>query len=223
LAYSSFGRYVPSDRTLKHRERTARAIETDNKRKEKAEKMGFDLANYETVADRLVRWWAAYPNGRIQTQIYRYDGTTVVMSAEGYNDDDRLIATGYAEETVSDRGVNATSFVENCETSAIGRMISNSPIGTAGPRPSRQEMEKVERTVPVRAVVGSGQPVPKPQPSAGALISPKQQTYIKALARGKKWDDLQTIQELHKLLDCDDVTLEHMTSSQANRVIEAWK
>jgi hypothetical protein len=214
---------VPSDRTVKHRERTARAIETDNKRKEKAEKMGFDLANYETVADRLVRWWAAYPNGRIQTQIYRYDGTTVVMSAEGYNDDDRLIATGYAEETVSDRGVNATSFVENCETSAIGRMISNSPIGTAGPRPSRQEMEKVERTVPVRAVVGSGQPVAKPQPSPGAFCSPKQQTYIKALARGKGWNEGDTLIKLHEFLGVNDVILETLSPSQANKVIEAWK
>ena len=185
--------------------------------------MGFDLANYETVADRLVRWWNAYPNGRIQTQIYRYDGTTVVMSAEGYNDDDRLIATGYAEETVSDRGVNATSFVENCETSAIGRMISNSPIGTAGPRPSRQEMEKVERTVPVRAVVGSGQPVPKPQPSPGAFVSPKQQTYIKALARGKGWDEGETLEQLHAFLGVQDVILETLTASQASRVIEAWK
>ena len=220
---TKFGRYVPSDRTVKHRERTARAIETDNKRREKAEKMGFDLANYETVADRLVRWWAAYPNGRIQTQIYRYDGTTVVMSAEGYNDDDRLIATGYAEATVSDRGVNATSFVENCETSAIGRMISNSPIGTAGPRPSRQEMEKVERTVPVRAVVGSGQAVPKPQPSAGAFVSPKQQTYIKALARGKGWDEGETLEQLHAFLGVQDVILETLTASQASRVIEAWK
>ena len=50
---TKFGRYLPSDRTVKHRERTARAIENDNKRREKAEKMGFDLANYETVADRL--------------------------------------------------------------------------------------------------------------------------------------------------------------------------
>ena len=62
--------------------------------------MGFDLANYETVADRLVRWWDAYPNGRIQTQIYRYDGTTVVMSAEGYNNDDRLIAVSYTHLTL---------------------------------------------------------------------------------------------------------------------------
>ena len=220
---TKFGRYLPSDRTVKLRERTARAIETDNKRKEKADKMGFDLANYETVADRLVRWWDAYPQGRIETHIYTYDGTRIVMRAEGFNDEDRMIASGYAEETISDRGVNATSFVENCETSAIGRMISNSPIGTAGPRPSRQEMEKVERTVPVRAVVGSGRPVAKPQPSAGAFVSPKQQTYIKALARGKGWDEGETLEQLHAFLGVQDVILETLTASQASRVIEAWK
>ena len=220
---TKFGRYVPSDRTVKHRERAARAIETDNKRREKAEKMGFDLANYETVADRLVRWWDKYPDGKISTDIYKYDGTTVVMRAVGFNNEGKAIATGYAEETVSDRGVNATSFVENCETSAIGRMISNSPIGTAGPRPSRQEMEKVERTVPVRAVVGSGQPVPKPQPSSGAFVSPKQQTYIKALARGKGWDEGETLEQLHAFLGVNDVILETLTASQASRVIEAWK
>jgi hypothetical protein len=185
--------------------------------------MGFDLQNYETVADRLVRWWDAYPQGRIETHIYTYDGSRIVMRAEGFNDEDRMIATGYAEETISDRGVNATSFVENCETSAIGRMISNSPIGTAGPRPSRQEMEKVERTVPVRAVVGSGQAVAKPQPSAGAFASPKQQTYIKALARGKGWDEGETLEQLHAFLGVQDVILETLTASQASRVIEAWK
>lgn len=185
--------------------------------------MGFDLQNYETVADRLVRWWEAYPRGRIETHIYNYDGVRIVMRAEGFNDEDRMIATGYAEETLSDRGVNATSFVENCETSAIGRMISNSPIGTAGPRPSRQEMEKVERTVPVRAVVGSGKPVEKPQPSSGAFVSPKQQTYIKALARGKGWDEGETLEQLHAFLGVNDVILETLTASQASRVIEAWK
>jgi hypothetical protein len=220
---TKFGRYVPSERTVKHRERTARAIETDNKRREKAEKMGFDLANYETVADRLVRWWETYPKGRIETHIYFYDGTRIVMRAEGYNDEDRLIATGYAEETISDRGVNMTSFCENCETSSLGRMIQNSPVASNALRPSREEMEKVERTVPVRAVVGSGQPVPKPQPSAGAFCSPKQQTYIKALARGKGWDEGETLQQLHAFLGVNDVILETLTASQASRVIEAWK
>ena len=197
--------------------------------------MGFDLQNYETVADRLVRWHKQFEENKspskIITSIYHYDKEKVVMKAEGwacYHHRDGsyewiCIATGYAEETVSDRGVNATSFVENCETSAIGRMISNSPIGTAGPRPSRQEMEKVERTVPVRAVVGSGQAVPKPQPLAGAFVSPKQQTYIKALARGKGWDEGETLEQLHAFLGVNDVILETLTASQASRVIEAWK
>jgi hypothetical protein len=205
------------------RERSQRAIATDNNRKEKANKMGFDLQNYETVADRLVRWWQAYPEGRIETHIYSYDGTRIVMRAEGFNNEDRLIATGYAEEIISDRGVNATSFVENCETSCLGRMIQNSPIGTAGPRPSREEMEKVERTVPVRAVVGSGQALAKPQPTSGAFVSPKQQTYIKALARGKGWDEGKTLEQLHAFLGTNDVILETLTASQASRVIEAWK
>ena len=55
--------------------------------------MGFDLANYETVADRLVRWWAQYPLGRIKTDIYQYDGVHIVMRAMQFVDrrDDGLM------------------------------------------------------------------------------------------------------------------------------------
>jgi hypothetical protein len=102
-------------------------------------------------------------------------------------------------------------------------MIQNSPVASAGLRPSREEMQKVERTVPVRAVIGSAQAVPKPQPSAGAFVSPKQQTYIKALARGKGWDEGETLEQLHSFLGVNDVILETLTASQASRVIEAWK
>jgi hypothetical protein len=34
-------------------------------------------------------------------------------------------STGLAEETISGRGVNSTSALENCETSAIGRALAN--------------------------------------------------------------------------------------------------
>jgi hypothetical protein len=78
--------------------------------------MGFDLSNYETVEQRLVRWWAAYPNGRVYTCMMNYTGDACVFYCELYADkDDKVpVATGYAEEIKSDRGVNATSFVENC-------------------------------------------------------------------------------------------------------------
>ena len=104
--------------------------------------MGFNPDNYETVEERLVRWWAAYPNAQIVTTMVHYDGKTVVFKAEGIVEG-RVIATGYAEEVHGSSPVNKTSFVENAETSSIGRCIANSPLGVKhGGRPSKQEMQK---------------------------------------------------------------------------------
>jgi hypothetical protein len=57
--------------------------------------------------------------------------------------DPRPWTTGLAEETVQGRGVNATSALENCETSAIGRALANAGYATKGKRASREEMGKV--------------------------------------------------------------------------------
>ena len=56
--------------------------------------------------------------------------------------------TGFAEETVSTRGVNSTSALENCETSAIGRALANANYAAKGKRPSREEMAKVNQGQP---------------------------------------------------------------------------
>ena len=212
---TKFGRYLPSEHTLKQRERTQRAIQIDNQRKEKANKMGFDLQNYETVADRLVRWWQAYPEGRIETHIYSYDGTRIVMRAEGFNNEDRLISTGYAEETLSDRGVNATSFVENCETSAIGRACANYVFATQGKRPSREEMQKVERQ--------GGSAQPSVHTPSGGFATPKQIGYIKKLARDAGLDDLRLLELIQRTLNSDEAVLELLKSHEASAVIEALK
>ena len=57
--------------------------------------------------------------------------------------DVRPWTTGLAEETIQGRGVNATSALENCETSAIGRALANAGYATKGKRASREEMVKV--------------------------------------------------------------------------------
>jgi hypothetical protein len=62
-------------------------------------------------------------------------------------------ATGYAEETVTSRGVNQTSALENCETSAIGRALANAGYAPKGKRPSREEMSKVVAAKPVKPPV----------------------------------------------------------------------
>ncbi len=108
--------------------------------------MGFDLSSYATVEERLALFWAAHPDGRIITAIIRMDDHAILFRADVYRhrDDPHPVAIGHAYEEKSDRGVNATSHVENAETSAIGRAMANW-IYAAGKRPSREEMNKVER------------------------------------------------------------------------------
>lgn len=113
----------------------------------------FDLSKYEEVKDRIPRFYESYPGGRITTRIVWIsdDASRVVIEASLYaNLDEQMagcpIATGMAEETQGVGMVNKTAHIENCETSAIGRAIYNSPLAEAGvPRPSREEMEKVQR------------------------------------------------------------------------------
>lgn len=109
--------------------------------------MGFDLNQYATVESRLALYWEAFPNGRIHTEIAGGDFTTwICFKAEIYRDanDPHPVATGYAFEERTERGVNQTSWIENAETSALGRAAANW-IYQAGKRPSREEMQKVQR------------------------------------------------------------------------------
>lgn len=110
----------------------------------------FKLENYETVDERLEKFWKAYPDGRIATEIELITDDRCIVKAYIYKTflDGVAFATGIAEERSTDRGVNSTSFVENCESSAIGRALHTGGISKHSdgkPRPSRSEMEKVER------------------------------------------------------------------------------
>ena len=100
----------------------------------------FNLDNYETVEDRLVKFWHDHPDGRIATMMedITADKTMVVFRCDVYfhADDHKAKASGYAEETRNSSPVNKTSFVENCETSAIGRALANCGYAAKGSRHS---------------------------------------------------------------------------------------
>ena len=105
----------------------------------------FNLEDYETVEERLIKYWKDHPDGQIHTEIVEATGIRFIVKALVFRTeaDARPWTTGLAEETVQGRGVNATSALENCETSAIGRALANAGYATKGKRASREEMGKV--------------------------------------------------------------------------------
>jgi hypothetical protein len=110
----------------------------------------FNLEDYETVEERLVKFWKEHQDGRIYTEIVEHTLQRFIVKASIYRTevDAHPWTTGFAEETVSTRGVNSTSALENCETSAIGRALANANYAAKGKRPSREEMAKVNQAQP---------------------------------------------------------------------------
>jgi hypothetical protein len=111
----------------------------------------FDLSQYSTVAERIDAFWKKYPEGRLHTELVHFSPEQVVMRGEVYLDrnDERPVTTDYAEERIDSSPVNRVSMVENCATSVLGRCLAD--LGgefTGAKRPSREEMQKVQRAEP---------------------------------------------------------------------------
>lgn len=116
----------------------------------------FNLADYETVEQRIKRLYADQPNARIITKnkttpTDRAVSTWVVkaeiwlpVESESKFDERYLKATGWAFEIDGQGMANKTSALENAETSAIGRALANAGY-SGNKRASREEMAKVAR------------------------------------------------------------------------------
>jgi hypothetical protein len=115
----------------------------------------FNLADYEPVEVRLEKFIKDYPAFRISTELEVVEATRYIVKAYLFKnaEDGVAWATGYAEETVTSRGVNQTSALENCETSAIGRALANAGYAPKGKRPSREEMSKVAHKMVQQSVL----------------------------------------------------------------------
>lgn len=108
----------------------------------------FNLQDYETCEVRLDKWWKDNPDGRVATELISFQNGQYIVQAYLYRTfaDSLAYSTGLAEEKITDRGVNATSALENCETSAIARALANANYAAKGKRASREEMTKVVKT-----------------------------------------------------------------------------
>lgn len=120
----------------------------------------FNLEDYETVEERIRRFYGLYPDGRIitdnmTTQADRAVSTWIVKTTIYLSDLDQAAglpkATGHAFEVDGGNGANATAALENAETSSIGRCLANMNL-SGNKRTTREEMQKVERGVTPKPV-----------------------------------------------------------------------
>lgn len=137
------------------------------------------LENYEPVAVRLHRLLTTLrtegKDPRIVTVMLSQPGADICVFRAELWLGDQLFATGHAEEVRGQGNVNRTSHVENCETSALGRLCeSYLPNPDPAKRPSREEMGKVQRM--------GGSPANAPQAGPGDA-SPAQLGKIRALSK----------------------------------------
>ena len=85
--------------------------------------------SYIPVNERIKAFRQIYPRGQILTEIIGLADGVVTMKASVYDDEGRLLATGHGQEKESSSFINKTSFIENCETSCVGRALGNAGLG----------------------------------------------------------------------------------------------
>lgn len=84
---------------------------------------------YTEVNQRIKAYRMVYPNGSITTEILRLEDGVVLMKATILNEDGVVIGTGLAQEKEDSTFINKTSYIENCETSAVGRALGMCGFG----------------------------------------------------------------------------------------------
>jgi hypothetical protein len=139
------------------------------------------IEDYEPVQSRFSRF-IAWSETREQffsviSELLSAPGDDICVMKTTILCDGVVVATGHAEEIRNQGNVNKTSSLENCETSSLGRCLSNFPMhnfcGTSlDKRPSREEMQKVERMSGDTRIT---------EPSN--LASEKQQNMIRAVCK----------------------------------------
>lgn len=117
----------------------------------------FNLNEYQTVQERVEIFRQLHPSGRIVNEIVLINEKEVVMKSSVYLDinDAQPVAVDFAQETVGTKGVNSTSWVENCATSAAGRALAllGGGMSPKGKKPSREEMTKVENNTEPQKII----------------------------------------------------------------------
>ena len=97
------------------------------------ETMNIKGKEYAEVHQRIKAFRSVFPEGSILTKMISNENGVCVFQAEvGFYDDEgswRRLGMGTAYEKESGSYINKTSYIENCETSAVGRALGMAGFG----------------------------------------------------------------------------------------------
>lgn len=149
---------------------------------------------YAEVCQRVAAFWELFPNGAIVTEMLTDDGERCVFKAT-VMDGDMPMATGHAFEVKFSSNVNKTSYVENCETSAVGRALGILGIGSDGALASAEEVQA--------ALDAQGQSKAYKAPVAGKQPT-KKQSAPQEPRECHEWAELQkALSDYHEITNED--------------------
>lgn len=101
---------------------------------------------YACVAARVAAFREMCPEGCISTEIISMADGIVVMRSTVADENGKVLATGMAYEKEESSYINKTSYIENCETSAVGRALGMLGIGSDEQMASAEEVANAINT-----------------------------------------------------------------------------
>lgn len=85
--------------------------------------------DYAEVNQRIKAFRMVYPDGAIIPELVSLEDGVCVMKATIYTENGRMLGVGHAYEKEGSTFINKTSYIENCETSAVGRALGMCGFG----------------------------------------------------------------------------------------------
>ena len=169
--------------------------------------------DYAEVNQRIKAFRMLFPTGKIVTNMISNENGICIFRAEIYADNETLLGTGTAYEKENSTFINKTSYIENCETSAVGRALGMCGLGIDTSIASYEEVANAvenQNKSETQPAPKAKQPAPKenrqsvsiPKTPREKLIDKLHEKHIdvNAYAKEKGLSNKTTTEEFNKLL-----------------------
>jgi len=150
--------------------------------------------DYAEVNQRVKAFRMVYPHGRISTEMLSNENGVCVFKATVYCGE-QILAEGTAYEKESSSFINKTSYIENCETSAVGRALGFAGFGIDTSIASAEEVQNALKN--------------QEPPAAPAVVDERKATekQIEILSKTYKGANLEKLLKANELEKLEDMTL----------------